>query len=102
METGQVDDDGANVQASQVPNWGPAIFQSANEIITNNRLRDKVDEIQLQMRAEKQWWERRRGQIRTEFMKELDESEKSSSKATSEDDAVVIDTPGKSGKKSRK
>lgn len=37
-------------------------------------------------------------------MKELDDSEKSSTKATSEDDAVLIDTPGpgRGGKRGKK
>ncbi|PHH84980.1 hypothetical protein CDD83_1083 [Cordyceps sp. RAO-2017] len=84
------------------PNWGPTIFQSAHEIAANTKLRQRLDEIQAQTESEKQWWEKRRGQIQSDFMKELDDSEKSSTKATSEDDAVLIDTPGKSGKKGKK
>lgn len=88
------------------PNWGPTIFQSAHEMAANARLRQRLDEIQAQTEAEKQWWEKRRGQIRSDFMKELEDSEKSSSKTTSEDDAVLIDTPGSKttggGKKGRK
>ncbi|KAM4059499.1 preprotein translocase subunit sec66 domain-containing protein [Hirsutella rhossiliensis] len=84
------------------PNWGPTIFQSAHEIAANARLRQRLDEIQSQTESEKQWWEKRRGQIQSDFMKELDDSEKSSTKATSEDDGVLIDTPGRSGKKGKK
>lgn len=84
------------------PNWGPTIFQSAHEIAANARLRQRLDEIQSQTEAERQWWDKRRGQIQSDFMKELDDSEKSSTKATSEDDAVLIDTPGRSGKKGKK
>lgn len=83
------------------PNWGPTIFQSAHEIAANTKLRQRLDEIQSQTEAEKQWWEKRRGQIQSEFMKELDESEKGSTKG-SEDDAVLVDTPAKGGKKGRK
>ncbi|KAJ6445688.1 translocation protein (SeC66) [Purpureocillium lavendulum] len=83
------------------PNWGPTIFQSAHEIAANTKLRQRLDEIQSQTDAEKQWWEKRRGQIQSEFMKELDESEKGSTKG-SEDDAVLVDTPAKGGKKGRK
>ncbi|UNI15078.1 Translocation protein S66 [Purpureocillium takamizusanense] len=83
------------------PNWGPTIFQSAHEIAANTKLRQRLDEIQAQTEAEKQWWEKRRGQIQSEFMKELDESEKGSTKG-SEDDAVLVDTPAKGGKKGRK
>lgn len=83
-------------------NWGSTIFQSAHEIAANTRLRQRLDEIQAQTKAEKQWWDKRLSQIQTDFMKELDDSEKSSTKTTSEDDAVLIDTPAKSGKKARK
>jgi translocation protein SEC66 len=64
----------------------------------NAKIRDRVDEILAQTESEKQWWEKRRGQISSDFMKELDDSEKSS-KAPSEDDAVLVDTPSKSGGK---
>lgn len=84
------------------PNWGPTIFQSAHEMAANARLRQRLDEIQSQTEAEKQWWEKRCGQIQSDFMKELDDSEKSSTKATSEDDAVLVDTPGRGGKKGKK
>lgn len=84
------------------PNWGPTIFQSAHEIAANTRLRASLGEIEAQKAAEKAWWEKRRGQIQSEFMKELDESEKSSTRdGASEDDAVLVDTPSK-GKKGKK
>lgn len=76
------------------PNWGPSIFQSAHEISQNNKLRAQLDEVLAQADAEKAWWEKRRGQIQTEFMKELDEeAEDKSTKGQSEDDAVLVDTP---------
>ncbi|KYK55416.1 hypothetical protein DCS_07379 [Drechmeria coniospora] len=80
------------------PNWGPTIFQSAHEIAANTKLRERLEEIEAQAASEKQWWEKRRGQIQSEFMKELD----TSAKGVSEDDAVLVETPGKSGKKGRK
>ena len=54
------------------PNWGQTIFQSANEIAANTLLRTKIDEIQAQTVSEKEWWEKRRASVQTEFMKELD------------------------------
>lgn len=54
------------------PNWGQTIFQSANEIAANTMFRNKIDEIQAQTVSEKEWWEKRRASIQTEFMKELD------------------------------
>jgi translocation protein SEC66 len=63
--------------------------------------------VQDQAQSEKEWWEKRRAVIQTDFMKELDESEKSSTsgKAPSEEDAVLVDagTPsaGGGGKKKK-
>ena len=84
------------------PNWGQTIFQSAHEIAANTKLRQRLDEIKSHTEAEKLWWEKRRSQIQSDFMKELDESEKSSAKAASEDDAVLVDTPAKGGGKKGK
>jgi len=87
-----------------VPNWGQSIFSSAHEIAANTKLRQRIDEIQSQTDSEKQWWEKRRTQIQSDFMKELDDSEKSSAKATSggEEDAVIVDTPSSKSKKKGK
>jgi translocation protein SEC66 len=84
------------------PNWGQTIFQSANEILVNSKMRSHVNEIQTQVESEKQWWEKRRDQIQTDFMKELDGSEKSSTKHHSEDEAVLVDTPSKKAAKAGK
>jgi translocation protein SEC66 len=62
----------------------------------NSKIRENVEEIQSKMESEKAWWEKKRGQISTEFMKELDE-EQTSTKPHSEDEAVLVDTP-QSGK----
>ncbi|RDW67711.1 hypothetical protein BP6252_09107 [Coleophoma cylindrospora] len=80
------------------PNWGQTIFQSANEIAANTMLRDRLDEIQAQTESEKQWWEKRRASIQSEFMKELDSSAASSptkipQKAGSEDDTILVESP---------
>ncbi|KAG6031831.1 hypothetical protein E4U41_007426 [Claviceps citrina] len=86
------------------PNWGTTIFQSAHEISANTKFRTRLDEIESQREAEKEWWEKRRGQISSEFMKELDETAKGGAGAgASEEDAVLVDNPppskGKKGKK---
>jgi len=61
----------------------------------NAAMRSSLEEILAQAESEKEWWEKRRGQIQTEFMKELDSEQSSSAKATSEEDAVLIDSPSK-------
>ncbi|KAI8683972.1 hypothetical protein NCS57_00062300 [Fusarium keratoplasticum] len=85
------------------PNWGQSIFQSAHEMAANAAIRTQLDELLAQADSEKEWWEKRRSQIQSDFMKELDGSEQSSSaKTASEEDAVLVDTPTKSGKKKGK
>jgi translocation protein SEC66 len=82
-----------------VPGWGQIIFQSANEIAANKALRDRLEEIEEQTERDKEWWEKRRSSIKTEFMKELDqeasEEKVQTSKASvagSEDEPVLVDT----------
>ncbi len=88
------------------PNWGNYIFQSANEVAANIILRKRLDEIQAQTEAEKQWWDRRRAVIQEDFMKELDGPGKAG-KAGSEEDAVLVEvntpasTPSAGGKKKK-
>lgn len=56
-------------------------------------MRNRLEEVQNTVEQEKAWWEKRRSTIQTEFMKELDESEKSSTAPPSIDgDAVLVDS----------
>ncbi|KAK1757660.1 putative translocation protein sec66 protein [Echria macrotheca] len=85
------------------PNWGQIIFQSANEIAANTVLRERLDEIQAQTEHDKEWWEKRRASIQTEFMKELDgEKPKGAASITSEDEPVMVEsTPSTASKKKK-
>lgn len=82
------------------PNWGQTIFQSANEIAANTVLRKRLDEIQAQITAEKEWWAKRRATIQTEFMKELDEPSPTTSvktptsKTGSDEEAILVESGG--------
>lgn len=75
------------------PNWGQTIFQSASEMAQNTHIRDRLAEINAKAPEEKEWWEKRKATIQSDFMKELDEEKQKSS----EDDAVLVDSPA--GKK---
>jgi translocation protein SEC66 len=55
------------------PNWGQTIFQSASEIAQNTHLRERLAEITSKTGSEKDWWEKKKAGIQSEFMKELDE-----------------------------
>ncbi|PMD40129.1 hypothetical protein L207DRAFT_39759 [Hyaloscypha variabilis F] len=80
-------------------NWGQSIFQSANEIAANTVFRKRLDEIQAQTESEKQWWEKRRNSIKNEFLKEIESEALSAppktqtSKVSSDDDAILVDSP---------
>ena len=55
-------------------------------------VRKRLDEIQDTMTSEKEWWEKRRATIQSDFMKELDDGEKVSTNPSSIDgDGVVVD-----------
>jgi translocation protein SEC66 len=79
--------------------WGGFIFQSGNEMAQNFVIRNRMEEMQAEITSEKEWWEKRRASIQTEFMKELD-MESSSSTAngkvtkTSDDEAVLVEVDG--------
>ena len=75
------------------PNWGQSIFQTANEIAANTVLRERLDEIQAQATQEKEWWEKRRATVRSEFMKELEGEEVGA--ATPVDSSSVASSPSK-------
>jgi len=73
------------------PNWGQTIFQSAHEIAANTILRKRLDEIQSQTQAEKEWWERRRTSIQTDFLRELDSGSSGVAKAAVPVTKSIID-----------
>jgi translocation protein SEC66 len=72
----------------------------------NSVVRRKVEEVQAQAKAEREWWDEKRATIKTEFLKELDgglETKKSalaSDRPGSEDDAVLVEAgrPESSGR----
>ncbi|TAQ86538.1 hypothetical protein B7494_g5141 [Chlorociboria aeruginascens] len=76
------------------PNWGQTIFQSANEIAANTVLRKRLEEIQAQTESEKQWWEKRRASIQSEFMKELDAESVKKPTTTSDEDTILVEGGG--------
>ncbi|KAF1839970.1 translocation protein-like protein sec66, partial [Cucurbitaria berberidis CBS 394.84] len=75
------------------PNWGQTIFQSASEMAQNTHIRERHGEIMSKASAEKEWWQKRKADIQTDFMKELDEEKIKSS----EDDAVLVEAGGPAG-----
>jgi translocation protein SEC66 len=89
------------------PNWGQTIFQSANEIAANQAIRKRMEELQATQQAEREWWDRRKASIQSDFMKELDEEPASTAakatpagSRTSDDDAVLVEAGGPVDKQS--
>jgi len=82
-------------------NWGQFIFQSGSEMAQNFAIRKRLDEVQGQLGEEKEWWEKRRSSIQSEFMKELDAESngsvgKTSTTKSSDDEAVLVEAPSAS------
>lgn len=66
-------------------------------------MRNRLEEVANTVDQEKEWWEKRRANIQTEFMKELDESEKNSTAPPSVDgDAVLVDSTTSTPSKKKK
>jgi len=81
------------------PNWGQTIFQSANEIAANTVFRKRLDEIQAQTTADKEWWEKKLASIQSEFMKEIEgesaiPAKSNAQKASSDEDAILVEGGG--------
>lgn len=53
------------------PNWGQTIFQSANEMMNNNIIRQRIETHQSKLAEEREWWDRKKASIQEGFMKEL-------------------------------
>jgi len=65
----------------------------------NTHIRERLGEIMSKSVEEKKWWESRKAMIQSDFMKELDEEEKTKS---SEDDAVLVNAGGPAGSVGKK
>lgn len=65
-------------------------------------IRQRITDIQAQAKTEREWWDKRRASIQSDFMKELDEGATGGSKPTpavgekigSDEDAVIVDGGG--------
>ena len=81
--------------------WGSAIFQSANEMVNNAIIREKVAEIQAKGRVDREWWDKERASIQSKFMQELDEEKPAETPkgatpgvVNSDEDTVLVEGGG--------
>ena len=70
---------------------------------SNAIIRKRIEEIQAQGKADREWWDKKRASIQTEFMKELNEGAVGSRAPTaageklgSDEDAVLVEGGGSS------
>ncbi|KIW20207.1 hypothetical protein PV08_00782 [Exophiala spinifera] len=87
------------------PNWGNYIFQTANEMVLNKILRDKLDSVKATLPAEQEAWAAQRERSRRELEGEeaqgqpqpteisSSEKEKPLKAGSSDDDGVMVETP---------
>jgi translocation protein SEC66 len=84
--------------------WGQSVFQSANEMVQNKMMREKLDAVRATVETEKLNWEARREMSRREIEGEVPApaervvlKEKAAVPATkaasSDEDAVLVETP---------
>lgn len=75
--------------------WGQYIFQSANEMVNAERLREHAKKIEAQAPADRAWWDEKRSRAEKELFGE------SATTGSSEEDAVMVESV-KKGKKGGK
>lgn len=61
--------------------WGQIIFQTANEMFTHDKLRERAAQVEEQAAVERKWWDAKRARAE----KELLQTE------TSDSDGVLVD-----------
>ena len=64
----------------------------------------KLEEITAKTDAEKEWWEKRRAAIESDFMKELNEDGDKRPATAPSDDGILVDasSPGEGGASKKK
>ncbi|KIW56600.1 hypothetical protein PV05_05247 [Exophiala xenobiotica] len=96
--------DVVNEANALAPNWGTHIFQSANEMVNNKMLRDKLDAIKATLPAEKEAWDAQREKARRELegesvsrvktqAVEAPAAEKTIKAGSSDEDGVIVEPP---------
>lgn len=82
------------------PGWGQSIFQNASEMAQNRVLMDKLAKMRGTLDAEKAEWDATRERARMELEGEVTEQKnvevkmKAVRNTASDDDAVMVETPG--------
>ncbi|OJI97757.1 hypothetical protein ASPVEDRAFT_37187 [Aspergillus versicolor CBS 583.65] len=83
--------DVVNEANAYAPNWGQTIFQSANEMVNNAIVRERLEKHQNKLAEEKAWWGKRKATIQEGFMKELDAEKPAIASSTTTTTPAVTD-----------
>lgn len=54
--------------------WGATIFQSANEMLLNEKLRERAAEVATQAANERAWWDEKRERVQRELLSSASDS----------------------------
>jgi len=72
--------------------WGAYIFQSANEMVNSEKLRERAKQIEAQAAPDRAWWDEKREKASRELLGE------GGTTASSEEDAVLVEAVSKKAK----
>ncbi|KAF8473175.1 translocation protein [Kalaharituber pfeilii] len=56
------------------PDWGATIFQTANEMLLNEKLRERAAEVATQAANERAWWDEKRERVQRELLSSASDS----------------------------
>ncbi|KAI5798860.1 Sec62/63 complex, subunit Sec66 [Geopyxis carbonaria] len=67
--------------------WDQLIFQTANEMVNHDRLRERAEHVEVEAATERKWWDEKRERVRKELMAEENTN-------TSDSDGVLVERTG--------
>ncbi|KAI5809451.1 Sec62/63 complex, subunit Sec66 [Pyronema omphalodes] len=50
--------------------WGQVIFQTANEMVNHDRLRERTEQVEIEAAEERKWWDEKRARAQRELLAE--------------------------------
>ena len=86
--------------------WGATIFQTANEMLLNEKLRERATEVSTQAANERAWWNQKQERVQRELLSSTSESPTTAtispgtsriSSPNSDDDLLVVEDVSLSG-----
>jgi translocation protein SEC66 len=69
--------------------WGQIIFNTANEMVNHDRVRERSERVAADAAEERKWWDEKRARSTRELLGE---------EGTSDSDGVIVENVKKAGK----